>query len=169
MKKSYIIGGVAVLAVVASVPMLASAYGGHGGEGYRMHGGKHAKMDHRGGRHGKARMMELIETWDADKNGSVTQAEIDTFRADRLAKFDVDGNGELSLEEYEALWLDAMRERMVDAFQRHDDDGNGQVTAEEFGERFSRIVAMRDRNDDGVLSLDDLERKGQRRGHKPSE
>ena len=53
---------------------------------------------------------------------------------DRLAEFDADNDGSLTLEEYQALWLDAMRERMVDRFQAHDDDGDAIVTVEEFVE-----------------------------------
>jgi len=59
------------------------------------------------------------------------------------------------LSEYEALWLDAYRERMVDNFQRHDDDGDGMVTVQEFSEDQSGMVAKMDRNDDGVLSSED--------------
>ena len=104
------------------------------------------------------RLIEMIEVYDADGDGAVSQEEIDQWRAERLGQFDADGDGRLSLEEYQALWLDAMRERMVDRFQAHDDDGDGQVTVEEFGERTSRIVLMRDRNGDGVLNLDDARR-----------
>ena len=169
--KKYLVGGVAILAVAAAIPLVAGAAGGgdhgpRGKGGHAMHGahGSHG-MHHGGKRRGhqaKARMLDMLETYDLDADGSITQAEVDRFRSDRLAAFDTDGDGKLSLEEYEALWLDAMRARMVDAFQRHDDDGDGAVTVEEFGERTSRLVVLRDRNDDGVLNLDDVKRK---RGH----
>jgi EF hand len=103
-------------------------------------------------------MTEMLETYDTDGDGSVSQAEVDEWRANRLREFDTDGDGQLSLDEYQALWLDAMRERMVDQFQAHDDDGDGQVTVDEFGQRTSRLVMMRDRNEDGVLNLDDTRR-----------
>ena len=106
-------------------------------------------------------MIMLMETFDTDGDGSVSQAEIDAARAERLQEFDADGDGALSLEEYEALWLDAMRERMVDRFQDHDDDGDGVVTLEEFSERYDGVVARRDRNGDGVLNQDDM--RGSRR------
>lgn len=102
---------------------------------------------------------DMIETFDANGDGQLTQAEIDAFRANRLAAFDTDDDGELSLKEYQALWLDAHRERMVDDFQRHDDDGNARVTAAEFNEPFANMVARRDRNDDGVLTRDELQRR----------
>ena len=62
------------------------------------------------------------------------------MRRSQLTEFDQNGDGSLTLEEYQALWLDAMRERMVDHFQAHDDDGDGMVTVEEFGEPFDRMV-----------------------------
>ena len=78
------------------------------------------------------------------------------MRQARLAEFDADGDGSLNLEEYQALWLDAMRERMVDRFQAHDDDGDGLVTAEEFGEPFDRIVSRLDGDGDGEVTEDEL-------------
>ena len=117
--------------------------------------GRHAKRRH----HGR-RMFRLMERYDTNGDHRLTQAEIDEVRAARLNEFDRDGDGVLTLEEYQALWLDAMRERMVDRFQRHDADGDGKVTREEFGRRFAGIVARMDRNDDGVLDKSDM-----RRGH----
>jgi hypothetical protein len=52
---------------------------------------------------------------------------VDAVRAERFAQFDEDGDDVLDLQEYEALWLDAMRTRMVRAFQRLDIDGDAQV------------------------------------------
>lgn len=123
----------------------------------RGHGGKMG--------HGRRidRVLDLIELYDQDGDDKVTQAEIDQARADRLSEFDSDGNGMLSLQEYEALWLDAMRERTVDRFQSHDDDGDGQVTVEEFSKRTARLVMRGDRNQDGVIGLDDV--RPDRQGH----
>ncbi len=145
--------------------------GGHHGRGYGHHGRGHDDDHHsrradRGGRHGGKmghgrrmdRLMDLIELYDRDGDGKVTQAEIDQGRADRLSEFDGDGNGTLSLQEYEALWLDAMRERMVDRFQKHDDNGDGEVTVEEFSERTGRLVMRGDRNDDGAIGPEDMRR-----------
>jgi len=96
-----------------------------------------------------------MATYDMNDDGQITQEEVDGFRAARLAEFDTDGDGNLNLDEYQALWLDAYRKRMVDNFQRHDDDGDGIVTVEEFSEDQSGMVARLDSNDDGVLTADD--------------
>ena len=119
--------------------------------------GRHHARGHGGG-------MSFFEQFDANQDGRITQAEVDEVRRNRLTEFDQNGDGSLTLEEYEALWLDAMRERMVDRFQAHDDDGNGLVTAEEFGEPFDRMVSRLDANDDGEVTLDELRRRGDRGG-----
>ena len=113
--------------------------------------------DHHG--RGGERGAWLFETFDADGDGRITQAEIDQARQSQLQKFDANGDGSLSLEEYQALWLDAMRERMVDRFQAHDDDGDGLVTVVEFNERFDDLVTRLDRNDDGAVTKDELQRR----------
>lgn len=125
---------------------------------YRDHDhGKGAKD--RRGHGGPERGFEmLIKTFDVNGDGKVTQEEIISVRQNRLAEFDANKDGSLDLSEYEALWLDAMHERMVDQFQAHDDNGDGTVTVEEFNEDFANLVERRDRNGDGVLNSDDYKR-----------
>jgi Ca2+-binding EF-hand superfamily protein len=121
-------------AVLAGVSL---ADGRHGGRGF--HGG-----------------AWLFETFDANDDGTLTQAEIDGVRQSRLTEFDANGDGSLTLEEYQALWMSAMRERMVDRFQAHDDDGDGLVTVEEFSEPFDRIVGRLDDNGDGQVTEEEV-------------
>lgn len=116
------------------------------GHGYKM--GKH--------RHGGER---LFESFDLNDDGKLTQDEVDQTRQERFAKFDTDSDGELSLQEYEALWLDAMRSRMVDRFQNLDDDGDAAVTTEEFVAPFSQLINRMDRDDNGELTRDELRRR----------
>ena len=116
---------------------------------------------HGGGMMGR----QLMERYDTDKDGKVTQQEIDKNRADWLAEADSDKTGSLSLEEFKVLWLKARNEMMVREFQFFDRDGNGQVTIEEYQGPMSDMVAERDRNADGALSKDDRPAKGEgRRG-----
>jgi Ca2+-binding EF-hand superfamily protein len=114
---------------------------------------------HHGGWGGGER---LFEQFDANQDGLITQAEIDQVQSSRLAEFDQNDDGSLTLEEYQAMWLDAMRERMVDRFQAHDDDGDAVVTVEEFVDSYSSIVRRLDRNEDGQLTRDDLRRQRDR-------
>jgi hypothetical protein len=106
----------------------------------------------------------FLERVDTNGDGRATQAEIDQIRQDRLAEFDGNGDGSLTLEEFEALWLSVMRERMVDSFQALDDDGDAVVTVEEYVEPFSRVVSRLDRNDDCELTSDDMRRRHHRGG-----
>ncbi|MGH6896233.1 MAG: EF-hand domain-containing protein [Geminicoccaceae bacterium] len=117
--------------------------------GATLAGGGHHGRGHQGG-------AWLFENFDANDDGRITQVEIEEVRQGQLEEFDADGDGSLSLEEYQALWLDAMRERMVDRFQAHDDDGDGLVTVAEFGERFDGIISHLDDDGDGELTMDEL-------------
>lgn len=132
--------------------------GGHGSWG--MHGGGHQQMGgwgmHGGGMGGRGGMHRTMLGFDTNEDGKLSQDEIDKSRADQLKKFDKNGDGSLTLAEYEALWLDAKRERMVDRFQRHDGDGDGKVTQEEFNSRFANMVKFMDSNGDGVLDVNDM-------------
>ena len=107
--------------------------------------------------HGEGRhLLKMLRSLDADADGKVTQAEIDDGRASRHGEFDGNGDQALTLEEFEALWSEAMHERMVDRFQSLDDDGDAVITLEEFQQPFAGAVALMDRNDDGALGADDM-------------
>lgn len=118
------------------------------------------------GHHGGHGMMrQIMEKVDADGDGAVTQAEIDTFHAATVANADVSGDGDISLEEFETIYLELTRNRMVDAFQKLDEDGDGVVTQAEMDAKFGNIVERMDRNDDGRLDRDDRRgRDGKRHG-----
>jgi hypothetical protein len=141
-----------------SPQMMQQAYGGgHHFRGDRMHGGRHG--GHHGSRHGGGRhMFRMMESFDANDDGKLSQEEIDGSRAERFGNFDGDGDQSLTLQEYEQLWLDAMRERMVDRFQDLDADGDAKVTAEEFKRPFAKMVRRMDRNEDGVIDRNDFRR-----------
>ena len=113
--------------------------GGHGmhGGGYGMHGGgkhggwgRHHGKHHGGMRGHRAQMM--MERYDADKDGKLTQEEINSNREAWLKEFDANNDGKLSLDEFKQLWLKARAERIVRAFQRFDRDGDAGVTLEEY-------------------------------------
>ncbi len=118
-----------------------------------------------GKRGGHGMMRQIMKKVDADGDGAVTQAEIDTFRASLVEGADVSGEGDISLDEFEAIYLELTRERMVDSFQKLDADGDGVVTQAEMDNRFGNVVERMDRNDDGKLDRDDRRRRGGK-GHK---
>ena len=102
-----------------------------------------------GWRHGS---MDLLERYDGNRDGKVTQDEIDANRAAWHAQFDGDKSGGLAIGEFEALWLKAKREEMVREFQAFDRDGDGLVTMDEYKSPMATTVADMDRNGDGALT-----------------
>ncbi len=137
---------VAAVGATGFAVAVAHERGGGHGRWMRGHGGDF-------GRHGGG--MRMMEEYDTNGDGKLTQGEVNHARAAQLKKFDKDGDGTLSIGEYEALWLAAMRERMVDRFQEHDADGDGKVTEQEFGRRHARMIERMDRNGDGVFDEED--------------
>ena len=142
---------------------LQQAYGGPGMHGRHDHGGRHG-MHHGSHRKGGRHMTRLLESFDANDDGKLSQEEIDQRRVERFSAFDADGSQSLSLAEYEKLWLEAMREVMVDRFQHLDADGDAQITAEEFKRPFAKTVRRMDRNEDGVIDRNDFRRHLHRGG-----
>ena len=156
MRKSKLLllgAGAAAMLTLGGLAGLAQADRDGGGMG----GGRCGMMG-RGGGHG---MMgrQLIERYDANKDGVVTQAEIDQNRQQWLAEFDANKDGTLSLDEFKMLWLKSRNEMMVREFQFFDRDGNGKVTIEEYKGPMADIVANRDTNNDGSLGADDRPRR----------
>jgi hypothetical protein len=112
-----------------------------GHHGWQDRGERHGRRGDRDGwrgGHGGA-FFERLKEFDADKDGAVTQAEVDQFRQGQIARFDTDKDGTLSLQEYQGLWLERMRERMVDAFadlvQRLDRNGDSKLDPADRGRR----------------------------------
>ena len=118
--------------------------------------GGQALADGRGGGGHMEGGRQMLQGFDRDGDGSFTQEDVDAVRGERFAAFDADGDGALSLAEYEALWLDAMRGRMVRGFQLHDRDGDALVTVKEFTLTTGNLAERHDRNGDGVVTRDEL-------------
>ena len=110
----------------------------HGGQAGMMGGGMMG-----GGMMGGADHLQKI--FDADKDGTVTPEELRTGLLDALKTYDADGNGTLSLGEFETMHAAHIRETTVDRFQSFDADGDGQVTAEEIAAPAERMQRMMDR------------------------
>ena len=136
--KTIAIGTIAAaLATSVAGIALADSFGpkGWGGKGH--HGGRD------GGR--------MIEMFDQNKDGSVTQDEVNASVAERFAAADADKDGRVTLEEFKAYRLTEMQPMKVRAFQRLDRDGDGKVTRAEFDHISDRMFARLDRDGDGEL------------------
>jgi EF hand len=117
---------------------------------------------YRGGHGMSERIRDFAERYDANKDGKISQQEIDQNRTAWHAEFDIDKDLGLTLQEFERLWLKARHVAMVRDFQLFDRDGDGKVTVEEYKRPLAEIVERRDRNGDGVLSKEDRPRRGPR-------
>jgi len=113
----------------------------------------------------KAFWQGMVERYDANKDGKITQDEINNNRQAWYLEFDIDKDGKLSLVEFEKLWLKARHRMMVREFQFLDSDGDGNVTILEYKGPLEDMVADRDRNGDNALSREDRPR-GERGKHK---
>jgi len=120
----------------------------------------HGMRKRHGGRGARGMMGAIMKKADANGDRAVTQEEIDTYRAGLVSGADVSGDGNLSLAEFETIYAQMIRERMVDVFQKLDADGDGQVTQAEMDKRFGNIVERMDRNQDGQLDRDDRAKRG---------
>jgi len=158
-----IIIGSAGLAATSAPAFSDQKHGKHGYHGKhhgKHHGGKHHRR-YKG--HGYKRLMERF---DANKDKQLTQVELNDARTALLKKHDANGDGQLTLEEFQALWAEFMRKRMVRGFQHIDEDGDAAITIEEFLKPYSEAVEKMDRNGDGILNKDDRKRKHRRHGKK---
>lgn len=95
-----------------------------------MMGGMGMMGDH-GMMSGMGAMSGVMQAFDTDGDGTVTPEEVRSGLENRLAEFDADNSGTLSIDEFEALHSAMVRETMVDRFQAFDNDGDGEVTPEE--------------------------------------
>ncbi|TDT72690.1 EF hand domain-containing protein [Litoreibacter halocynthiae] len=99
-----------------------------------------AGMSSGGMEHGEQGMMDrdimsMMMTSDKGPNlGDAMKAKVE--------EFDTDNDGALTLSEFEALHVAALRERMVDRFQHLDSDGDGQITQKEIETAGTRMSAM---------------------------
>ncbi len=88
----------------------------------KMHG-------HMRGMHGHGMMGgKWLAALDADEDGKLSQTEITEGLKARMEAHDADGDGNLSIDEFEALHSGMIRETMVDRFQHFDANGDGSVT-----------------------------------------
>jgi Ca2+-binding EF-hand superfamily protein len=121
--------------------------------GHGMHGGGH----HQGMMGGQFRSM--LERYDLNQDGEITQEEIDSNRAEWHAEFSGDGDA-MTLEQFQDLWLRARHRQMVREFQRLDRDGDGEITLEEYQRPMADFVERFDRTGSQSLSRDDFQRRG---------
>ena len=90
-----------------------------------------------------------MRMFDADKDGTLTPAEMTAGMQAEIKTYDTDSSGSLSLAEFEAMHAAHTRTMMVRAFQMHDEDGDGQVTEAEMATMATMMQMMMARSKGG--------------------
>lgn len=109
-----------------------------------------------------------FERLDADGNGRIDQQEFARAHDVRFARIDADGDGAITLAELENA---ARKERIERRFKRMDADADGQVTRAEFAAAGDRMFQYLDENEDGYLTMGEIEGRrhgGGKRGESPN-
>lgn len=120
------------------------------------------RMGDMGGQMGGLAQIDFAAV-DADKDGKITPAEVDAFRAAEVTAADTDKDGKLSAAELSAMQLARLTARAEDMaarmIERHDADGDGLLTAAEFATRPApqNLFDRADTDADGALSEAELD------------
>lgn len=142
---------------------------------------------------GGPRKERILEKFDTDKDGQLSEseraaarAEMEARKAADLKEFDKDGDGKLSKEERQALGEARRAERHAEILKKYDADNDGMLSEEERAkvreemgpppekrkEMREKVKARFDEDGDGVLSESEREaareHMQQRKGPKPA-
>jgi len=110
-------------------------------------------------------MEQVFGRADADKDGRITRAELDTFAATRFREVDSNNDGGVTLDEFHAY---AAREfgrrgggddgqgRRAAMFRAFDLNGDGRVTLEEARLPADTMFRAADANADGAVARDEV-------------
>jgi hypothetical protein len=115
----------------------------------------------RQGHWGRAFLTQM----DADKDGTVTSAEIEAFQAAHAAEIDADKNGTITVDEMIAHEEKMRTQRMADRLKAMDRNGDGNVSVEEYEAARTWRMARLDRNGDGRIEPDEMRFHGGQRHH----
>lgn len=96
----------------------------------------------------------MFERFDRDGDGGISAEEFEEVHMIRFYTLDMDNDGEISREEF--VFMRAMRgasdRHAHQTFRQLDSDGNGQLSVEEFDASRLTSFASLDQNGDGTLS-----------------
>lgn len=117
----------------------------------------------------QARRQERFAAADVDGDGALSREEARVGAPHLYEHFDfldLDGNGLLTLAELEQLGdRELLRQRILERIQLADQDGNGKLDLAEVQVAFPQLAtrfAQLDRDGDGYLSVEELQRNGRR-------
>lgn len=107
--------------------------------------------------------MLNFDAIDADKDGNITTAEFDAYRAAEFAKADANSDGQVSAEELAAKQVADMTARAAEMatkmIGRMDENADGQLSAEEManGPRAPSMFERADADGNGSISKEEAE------------
>lgn len=116
-------------------------------------------MAQNGSRGDGMKAMQRLEKADADKSGDVTFDEFAAAMNQRFADADGNGDGKMTVAEIADQILRMRAERAAKRMvERFDTDGDGALTKAEIESRQKKLFALFDRNDDGKIAKDEMQR-----------
>lgn len=104
-----------------------------------------------------------FESLDVDGSGEITSEDIDALRAERFAEFDADGDGSVSEAEFVAHAEARAAERAAQMFARLDADGDGTLSRDVLESRggrsglSDRMISRADTDNSGGVSAEEFE------------
>jgi Ca2+-binding EF-hand superfamily protein len=150
---------------IATLATASFAYDGKAGDREGNRGYHHERAEHGEGmrKMREKRMQEMFEKSDMDGSGDLTLEEFSAEGQDMFANADANEDGQITKEEMQTAIENRMRERsakMADRmFSRLDTDGDGIITSEESQAMASKRFARMDRDNSGTLEPNEMIRK----------
>ncbi|HEV2560820.1 MAG TPA: hypothetical protein VGT78_01650 [Rhizomicrobium sp.] len=121
------------------------------------------RFGHRGGMGGWRGAGERCQEADLNKDGKVTRAEVEKAIAQKFAEAAKGGNA-VTPDGFYNLEVARFRELNGKRFGKLDADHNGKLSQAEFTAPAQKIFARLDRNNDGVITADELQSHRGNRG-----
>lgn len=103
-----------------------------------------------------------FETLDVDGSGEITLEDIAALRDNRFGEMDTDGDGSVSQAEYVAAAAANAEERAAAQFERLDADGDGSLSRDVLeargrGQMGERMLSRLDTDESGGISAEEFE------------
>jgi hypothetical protein len=98
----------------------------------------------------------LFQEMDTNKDGKISQAEIQAFEAARAAEIDANHDGVITADEVRAFREKERAKREAAELARMDTNGDGTVSVQEYEAAQTWRLARMDRNGDGTIDERDM-------------